>query len=70
MQFQNIILFQLFVLTFNILKAYLERFLNEGVDEMDNPQEKEEKCIPGGCKRKMCLNGTFTIIYYTVLLYF
>ena len=50
------------------MKAYLERFLNEGVDEMDNPQEKEEKCIPGGCRRKMCLNGTFTIIYLLFML--
>ena len=50
------------------MKAYLARFLNEGIDEMDNPEEKEEKCIPGGCRRKMCLNGTFIIIYSLFML--
>ena len=43
----------------------MERFFNDDVDEMDNPEDK--KCLPGGCKRKMCVNGAYIFMFLLLI---
>ena len=47
------------------MKDYFERFFNDDVDEIDSPED--EKCIPGGCKRKMCINGAYIFMFVLLI---